>query len=316
MISKGAASRRRRRAGCTSARAVPDSHADSLLGRSESSDTLGRRPNLAKVRRAAFAMAEEFTVESDAGGEDSNRQTRASATTDERRRADLPGCAHDRRLISHPRRDAAVDRYEQRDRTTEDYRALSENQLDNPDRRDASKHAGRPTGAPELYYAVQARRAKGRVWTLELNDTSLAAEYASFEADTTGWQVRIRPTAEFIETASTADLYHYLQLDDLRQGRGFGWKRSKSANRAFKGVDRKHVRPDAGRRLRCLRRTCARRSKEFYEYLSSATDRVLHRAARRRRERDHIRPKMNMGPKKEPCAGRGVRCATATARWL
>jgi hypothetical protein len=68
MISKGSITPTTP-SGATSARlwtATPTVSSDDL----KAATLWAGDPNLAKVRRAAFAMAEEFTVESDAGGED------------------------------------------------------------------------------------------------------------------------------------------------------------------------------------------------------------------------------------------------------
>lgn len=191
-------------------------------------------PNLTTVRRAAFGMAEEFTVESDAGSEDGasgklsgfcyyptnvSAPTYASALTT----GDIliPGA-----MQLWIDTGSAIG-------TTEITGRFLKTSWTIPTGATKKRYAGGPTGGLNFTKAGRGKRAAKAEVVLELNDTSLAAEYAYFEADTT-IKVRIRLNGGFIETASTVDLYHYLQLDIYGKAEDFGWEEVEGVNRAFK----------------------------------------------------------------------------------
>jgi hypothetical protein len=232
MISKGSITPTTP-SGATSARlwtATPTVSSDDL----KAATLWAGDPNLTTVRRAAFGMAEEFTVEADVGSEDG-----ASGK--------LSGFCYYPTNVSAPTYPAAL--------TTGDILIPASMQLwiDTGSAIGTTEITGRflktswtiPTGATKKRYAAgptgglnftkagRGKRAAKAELTLELNDTSLAAEYASFEADTTV-KVRIRLNGGFIETASTVDLYHYLQLDIYGKAEDFGWEEVEGVNRAFK----------------------------------------------------------------------------------
>lgn len=190
-------------------------------------------PNLTSVRRAAYAMVEEFTVESDAGGEDGvtgglsgfcqyptnvSAPTYASALTT----GDIliPGAMQlwiDTSTIG----------------TTEVTGRFLSTSWTIPTGATPKKYAAGPTGNLSFTKAGRGKRAAKAEIVVELNDTSLAAEYANFEADTT-IKMRIRLNGGFIETANAVDLYHYLQLDIYGKAEDFSWEEVEGVNRAFK----------------------------------------------------------------------------------
>lgn len=219
--------------GATSARlwtGTPTINADDL----KAATLWAGDPNLTTVRRAAYAMAEEFTVEADVGSEDGAQGS-------------LSGFCHYPTNVSAPTYAAAL--------TTGDILIPSSMQLwiDTSSAIGTTEVTGRfvstnwtiPTGATQKRYATgpagglnfssagRGKRAAKAEVVVELNDTSLAGEYAAFEADTT-IKMRIRLNGGFIETASTVDLYHYLQLDIYGKAEDFSWEEVEGVNRAFK----------------------------------------------------------------------------------
>ncbi len=191
-------------------------------------------PNLASVRRAAFGMAEEFTVESDAGSEDG-----ASGK--------LSGFCHyptNQPAPTYPAFIGGVDMLipgamqlwidtASAIGTTEVTGRFLKTSWTIPTGAVKKRYAGGPTGGLNFTKAGRGKRAAKAEITVELNDTSLAAEYAAFEADTI-IKMRIRLNGAFIETASTVDLYNYLQLDIYGVAQDFDWDEVEGVNRAFK----------------------------------------------------------------------------------
>lgn len=219
--------------GATSARlwtATPTITSDDL----KSATLWAGDPNLTTVRRAAYAMAEEFTVESDAGGEDGAQgslsgfckfPTNVSAPTYASALATgdilIPGAMQ-----------LWIDTSSGIGTTEVTGRFVNTNWTI-PTGLVKKRYAAGPTGGLDFSKAGRGKRAAKAEITVELNDTSLAAEYAHFEADTL-IKMRIRLNGGFIETASTVDLYHYLQLDIYGLAEDFSWEEVEGVNRAFK----------------------------------------------------------------------------------
>ena len=192
-------------------------------------------PNLTTVRRAAYAMVEEFTVESDAGGEDGAQGS-------------LSGFCHYPTNVSAPTYASAlttgdilipgamqlwIDTGSDAIGTTEVTGRFLNTSWTIPTGATKKRYASGPTGGRDFTKAGRGKRAAKAEITVELNDTSLAAEYAHFEADTL-IKMRIRLNGGFIETANSVDLYHYLQLDIYGLAEDFSWEEVESVNRAFK----------------------------------------------------------------------------------
>ncbi len=192
-------------------------------------------PNLTTVRRAAYAMVEEFTVESDAGGEDGAQGS-------------LSGFCHYPTNVSAPTYASFlttgdilipgamqlwIDTGSDAIGTTEVTGRFLNTSWTIPTGAVKKRYASGPTGGRDFTKAGRGKRAAKAEITVELNDTSLAAEYAHYEADTT-IKMRIRLNGGFIETANAVDLYHYLQLDIYGLAEDFSWEEVEGVNRAFK----------------------------------------------------------------------------------
>jgi len=204
-------------------------------------------PNLTTVRRAAYAMVEEFTVESDAGGEDGAQGS-------------LSGFCHYPTNVSAPTYASAlttgdilipgamqlwIDTGSDAIGTTEVTGRFLNTSWTIPTGAARKRYAAGPTGGLNFAKAGRGKRAAKAEITVELNDTSLAAEYAHYEADTP-IKMRIRLNGGFIETANAVDLYHYLQLDIYGLAEDFSWEEVESVNRAFKFSIESTYNSDAG----------------------------------------------------------------------
>jgi len=191
-------------------------------------------PNLASVRRAAFGMAEEFTVESDAGSEDGASgklsgfcyyPTNVAAPT-------YPAFIGGTDILVPGAMQLWIDTASAIG-TTEVTGRFLKTSWTIPTGAVKKRYAGGPTGGLNFTKAGRGKRAAKAEITVELNDTSLAAEYAAYEADTV-IKMRIRLNGAFIETASATDLYNYLQLDIYGLAEDFDWDEVEGVNRAFK----------------------------------------------------------------------------------
>lgn len=191
-------------------------------------------PNLASVRRAAFGMAEEFTVESDAGSEDgaSGKLSGFCYYPTNQTAPTYPAFIGGADILVPGAMQLWIDTASAIGTTEVTGRFLKTNWTI-PTGATKKRYAGGPTGGLNFTKAGRGKRAAKAEITVELNDTSLTAEYAAFEADTI-IKMRIRLNGAFIETASAVDLYNYLQFDIYGLAEDFDWDEVEGVNRAFK----------------------------------------------------------------------------------
>jgi hypothetical protein len=163
-----------------------------------------------QIWQAAYCMADELTITADATSDSAATfalkgmgyfPTSVSAPTFPRR---------DPRRSADARRDAVLDGCRVGDRHDRDHRAIHQDRLDDPDRRELQELCQRADRRLNFSKTGRTRRAAKATIEVELNDISIAAskEYLTWEADSTV-KLRIRLNGGLIEGA----LYSYVNLD-------------------------------------------------------------------------------------------------------
>lgn len=189
-------------------------------------------PNV-QIFRSAYGMAQTLTIESDAGSEDGVTMsiegigafpTTVSAPT-------LPAQSIGS-LLTPGSMQLWIDTASAIGTTAITGRFISTS-IEIPTGVTPKYYANGPTGGLGFTKTGVGKIAAKADITVELNDVSVAAEYAQYAADTT-IKMRIRLNGDLIETISSTDFYNYIELDIYGQLSDFSWEEVEGVNRAMK----------------------------------------------------------------------------------